>query len=80
MNKFQVVIQEGKEVLIIEVDAMYPRLAFEQGISGLGYAPHKFTTTVDQEASNTRRVVYQSVGIGGTLLVGFVKPLKESTL
>jgi hypothetical protein len=73
--KFQVTIQEGSEVFQVEIESSSPRLAWELGVKAMGYAPHKFNTTMDLEASNTRRVVYTSKGLGGMVLGGFVKPL-----
>jgi hypothetical protein len=74
--RYQVMIQEGYEVLDIQVEAKAPRLAWEKGIEGLGYAPHKFNTEMDQKKSNTRRVVYTSKGFGSAILHGFVKPME----
>ena len=59
----------------MEVEATAPRLAWELGIKAMGYAPWKFNTVMDQAASNTRRVVYTSRGLGDTVLIGLVKPL-----
>ena len=73
--KYQVTIQEGKEVTQIEVESTAPRLAWELGMQAMGYAPHKFNTTMDLDASNLRRVVYTSKGLGGTVLHGLVKPI-----
>lgn len=76
--KYQVTIQENNEVSQIEVESTQPRLAWELGVSALGYAPHKFDTEMDINASNLRRVVFISIGLGGTILHGLVKQLSET--
>lgn len=78
--KYQVIVQENREVTILEVTATHSRLAYESVLSTMGYAPWKFDTRMDLDASNTRRVVYRSKGLGDTLLEGIVKVIPEKQI
>lgn len=74
--KYQVTIQQRNEVSQFEIESTAPRLAWELGLQKMGFAPHKFNTTMDIEQSSTLRVVYTSKGRGETVLIGLVKPIE----
>lgn len=74
MNKYRVLIvdQSDKTSSVHYVTAKHSRLALEDAMREIGFAPWKFNTTMLLDRSTTSKSLFQSKGLGETLLESFV--------
>lgn len=79
MNNYRVLLvdQTAKTSSVHHVKAKQPRLALEDAMRLIGFAPWKFTTTMNLDRSTASKAVFQSKGIGETILESFVYLEKE---